>query len=254
MPDEQQLARVFVELADTLVADFDVIGFLHLLTARCVNLLEVDSAGILLTDQQGQLRLVAASSEQTRLLELFQLQSDQGPCLDCFTTGQPVASSDLSADIQRWPVFAAAARRAGFAAVHALPMRLRDNIIGTLNLFSATGGGLGLSTTALGQAFADVATIGILSERAAREKHLLSQQLQIALNTRVIIEQAKGTLAERRGLSMDQAFSTLRDYARSHNRKLADVALAVIDNDAQVALNSPIHDAPRQRGGAWSSR
>ena len=226
MRDEQQLARVFVELADTLVADFDVIGFLHLLT-----------------DQQGRLRLVAASSEQTRLLELLQLQSDQGPCLDCFTTGQPVGSLDLSADIQRWPVFTAAARRSGFAAVQALPMRLRDNIIGTLNLFSANSGTLAADITALGQAFADVATIGILSERAAREKHLLSQQLQIALNTRVIIEQAKGTLAERRGLSMDQAFSTLRDYARSHNRKLADVALAVIDNDPQVTLNSPIHNA-----------
>jgi len=243
MRDEQQLARVFVELADTLVADFDVIGFLHLLTERCVSLLEVDSAGILLTDQQGRLRLVAASSEQTRLLELLQLQSDQGPCLDCFTTGQPVGSSELSADIQRWPVFTAAARRAGFVAVQALPMRLRDNIIGTLNLFSANSGTLAADITALGQAFADVATIGILSERAAREKHLLSQQLQIALNTRVIIEQAKGTLAERRGLSMDQAFSTLRDYARSHNRKLADVALAVIDNDPQVTLNSPIHNA-----------
>jgi transcriptional regulator with GAF, ATPase, and Fis domain len=235
MPDGQQLARVFVELADTLVADFDVIDFLHLLTERCVDLLEADSAGILLTDQQDRLRLVAASSEQTRLLELFQLQSAQGPCLDCFTTGLPVVSTDLAADIQRWPIFAAAARRSGFAAVHALPMRLREHTIGTLNLFSTTTGTLTQDTTALGQAFADVATIGILSERAAREKHLLSQQLQIALNTRVIIEQAKGMLAERRSLSMDQAFSALRAYARNSNRKLADVALAVIDDDPNVA-------------------
>jgi GAF domain-containing protein len=247
MSHERQLARVFVELADTLVADFDVIDFLHLLTERCVDLLGVDSAGILLTDQQGQLRLVAASTEQTRLLELFQLQSDQGPCLDCFTTGQPVASADLAADIQRWPIFAAAARRSGFAAVHALPMRLRDHTIGTLNLFSITAGNLDEGTTDLGQAFADVATIGILSERAARERNLLSQQLQIALNTRVIIEQAKGTLAERRGLSMDQAFTTLRDYARTNNRKLADVALAVIDNDPSVAeLAHPRH-TPQHR-------
>lgn len=235
MPDGQQLARVFVELADTLVADFDVIDFLHLLTERCVDLLEADSAGILLTDQQDRLRLVAASTEQTRLLELFQLQSAQGPCLDCFTTGLPVVSTDLAADIQRWPIFAAAARRSGFAAVHALPMRLRDQVIGTLNLFSTTTGTLTQDTTALAQAFADVATIGILSERAAREKHVLSQQLQIALNTRVIIEQAKGMLAERRGLTMDQAFNALRAYARNSNRKLADVALAVIDDDPNIA-------------------
>jgi GAF domain-containing protein len=235
MPHEQQhLARVFVELADTLVADFDVVDFLHLLTERCVELLQVDSAGILLTDQQGQLRLVAASTEQARLLELFQLQSEQGPCLDCFVTGEPIVSADLAADARHWPVFAAAAHRSGFAAVHALPMRLRDHIIGTLNLFSTTAKGLDDDVTALGQAFADVATIGILSERAAREKHLLSQQLQIALNTRVIIEQAKGVLAERRGLSMDQAFTTLRNYARNNNRKLADIALAVIDNTPDI--------------------
>ncbi|MDX6433126.1 MAG: hypothetical protein QOE54_5492 [Streptosporangiaceae bacterium] len=244
MSQEQQLARVFVELADTLVADFDVIDFLHLLTQRCVDLLEVDSAGILLTDQQGQLRLVAASTEQTRLLELFQLESQQGPCLECFVTGEPVLSTDLAADIQRWPVFATAARRSGFAAVHALPMRLRDHTIGTLNLFSATTGYLDEATTALGQALADVATIGILSERAARERNLLSQQLQIALNTRVIIEQAKGILAERRGLSTDQAFTILRDYARNNSRKLAEVALAVID-ETPTSLNSPIHTAPR---------
>ena len=219
MSHEQQLARVFVELADTLVADFDVIDFLHLLTERCVDLLGVDSAGILLTDQQGQLRLVAASTEQARLLELFQLQSEQGPCLDCFATGEPVVCGDLGAQPQRWPIFAVAAAQAGFVAVHALPMRLREDTIGALNLFGATAGSLNESITALGQAFADVATIGILSERTARERNLLSQQLQIALNTRVIIEQAKGMLAERCGLSMDQAFTTLRRYARNHNRK-----------------------------------
>jgi GAF domain-containing protein len=234
MSQQQQLARVFVELADTLVADFDVIDFLHLLTERCVELLAVDAVGILLTDQQDHLQLVAASTQEAKDLELFQLQSEQGPCLDCFATGQPVICADLGAHPQRWPVFAAGAAQAGFVAVHALPMRLRDQVIGALNLFSATPIGLDPDTAALCQAFADVATIGILSERAAREKDLLSQQLQIALNTRIIIEQAKGTLAERRGLSMDHAFNALRAYARNSNRKLADVALAVIDNDPNV--------------------
>jgi GAF domain-containing protein len=235
MSREQRLAGVFVELADTLVADFDLIDFLHLLTERCVELLEVDAAGILLTDQQDHLQLIAASTPRTEELELFQLQNDQGPCVDCFTTGEPVMCGDLRVAPQRWPAFTAAAEVAGFVGVHALPMRLRDRVIGALNLFTTTAGDLTPATTALGRALADVATISILSERAAREQDLLSQQLQSALNTRVIIEQAKGTLAERRGLSMDQAFNLMRGYARRNQRRLTDVALAVIDDHDDVA-------------------
>jgi transcriptional regulator with GAF, ATPase, and Fis domain len=234
MSREQELSRVFVELADTLVADFDVIEFLHTLTERCADLLEVDAAGILLTDQQDSLQLVAASTLQAKQLELFQLQSEQGPCLDCFTTGEPVSCADLTAQPQQWPRFAAAAAEAGFVAVHALPMRLRERVIGALNLFSVNATGLNHTTIELGRAFADVATIGILSERAAREQNLLSQQLQNALNTRIIIEQAKGLLAERRDLSMDQAFTTLRGYARGNGRKLTEVALALIDGDNSI--------------------
>jgi len=242
MSHEQRLSRVFVELADTLVDDFDVIEFLHMLTERCADLLEVDAAGILLTDQQDRLQLVAASTLRVEQLELFQLQSEQGPCLDCFTTGQPVSCADLTAQPQRWPIFAAAAAGEGFAAVHALPMRLRDRVIGALNLFSGTPHGLSPDATELCRAFADVATIGILSERAAREQNLLSQQLQNALNTRIIIEQAKGFLAERRGLSLDQAFVTLRGYARDKDRKLTEVALALVNDDDSVAdLAHPQH-------------
>jgi transcriptional regulator with GAF, ATPase, and Fis domain len=231
MPREQLLARVFVELADTLVADFDVIEFLNLLTERCVQVLEVDAAGLLLTDQADHLQVLAASSEQSRILELFQLEADQGPCLDCYASGAQVAVADLRVEAHRWPVFAAAAHERGFAAVHAMPMRLRDQVIGALNLFAATPGGLDADTAALGQAFADVATIGLLGERAAREQALLSQQLQIALNTRVLIEQAKGMLAERGNLSMDVAFAAMRAYARTRNRKLTHVAQAVINGD-----------------------
>lgn len=244
---QQQLAKVFVELADTLVADFDLMEFLHLLTERCAHLPGVDAAGILLTDQQDRLHLVAASTAQTEALELFQLQSEQGPCLDCFDTGEPVVCADLGARPQQWPVFAAAAAHAGFVAVHALPMRLRADTIGALNLFATTAGALTPDTTELCQAFADVATIGILSERAAREKDLLSQQLQAALNTRIIIEQAKGTLAERRGLSMDQAFNSLRSYARTTNRKLADVALAVINDNPDIAHIAHPHSTPKRQ-------
>lgn len=225
---EQRLARVFVELADTMVADFDVIEFLHLLTGRCTQLLGVDAAGILLTNQRDQLQLVAASSEQARLLELLQLQSEQGPCLDCFATGQPVTCTDLAGEADRWPKFAAATRGQGYRAVHALPMRLREQVIGALNLFSSAARGLDPASAALGQAFADIATIGILSERAVRENEILTQQLQSALNTRIIIEQAKGMFAERRGTSVDEAFTALRGHARRSNRKLSEVALEVI--------------------------
>jgi GAF domain-containing protein len=245
MPREQRLARVFVELADTLVADFDVIEFLHLLTERCVQVLQVDAAGLLLTNQTGRLQLMAASSEQSRILELFQLQADQGPCLDCYATGTQIAVADLAAEGARWPEFAAAAHERGFAAVHAMPMRLRDQVIGALNLFGTTAGGLDTDTAALGQAFADVATIGLLGERAAREQTLLSQQLQIALNTRILIEQAKGMLAERGDQSMDAAFTAMRAYARDHNRKLTDVAHSVINGD--ILLSGPAR--PRKTTG-----
>jgi len=223
------LSDAFVELADTMVADFDVIDFLHVLTQRSVQLLDASAAGVLLADPRGELRVVAASTEAVRVLELFQLQNDQGPCLDCFRTGQPVAAADLTAAGQTWPQFAAAAREAGFAAVHAVPMRLRAQIIGALNLFRATPGTLSQEDLRVGQALADVATIGLLQERSTRRSEILHEQLQGALNSRVTIEQAKGKLAERLGLDMDQAFTMLRDYARSRNLRLSDLAQAFID-------------------------
>jgi transcriptional regulator with GAF, ATPase, and Fis domain len=227
--DGERLADAFVELADTMVADFDVIDFLHLLTERSVQLLDASAAGVLLADPRGELRLVAASTEAVRVLELFQLQNDQGPCLDCFRTGQPVSAADLTAAGQIWPQFAAAARQAGFGAVQALPMRLRAQVIGALNLFRATPGGLGHEDVRVGQALADVATIGLLQQRGARRSETLNEQLQGALNSRVAIEQAKGKLAERAGLDMDQAFTVLRAYARDHNLRLSELAQAFID-------------------------
>jgi transcriptional regulator with GAF, ATPase, and Fis domain len=226
--DGQLLADTFVELTDTMVADFDVIDFLHVLTDRSVQLLDVSAAGLLLADPRGPLRVVAASSEAARLLELFQLQNDQGPCLDCFRSGQPV-SADLGAEAERWPRFAAAAQQAGFAAVQALPMRLRDQVIGALNLFRAVPGTFDAAGVRIGQALADVATISLLHERGMRRSDALNEQLQSALNSRVVIEQAKGKLAERLGLDMEQAFSLLRDSARNRNRRLTDVAQAFVD-------------------------
>src|SRR6202161_1383703 len=225
--DGQLLASTFVELTDTMVADFDVIDFLHVLTDRSVQLLDVSAAGLLLADPRGELRVVAASSEAARLLELFQLQNDQGPCLDCFRTGRPVTAADRPAETQRWPRFVPAAQQAGFAAVQALPMRLREQVIGALNLFRATPGAFSPAGIRVGQALADVATISLLHERGMRHSDTLNEQLQTALNSRVIIEQAKGKLAERLGLDMDQAFNLLREAARTSTRRRSDHALAV---------------------------
>jgi GAF domain-containing protein len=231
---ETQLGDVLVELADTLVDDFDVIDFLHVLTERCVSLLGVSAAGLLLTDGQQTLQLVAASSERTRLLELFQLQTDQGPCVDCFRTGEPVSVADLP-NAGRWPRFTEAAAAAGFSAVHAVPMRLRTEVIGALNFFDASPGALDPATLRIGQALADVATIGLLQERAIRRRDVLTSQLQTALNSRVLIEQAKGVLAERLHVPMHEAFMLLRSASRNRNRRLSELAQAVVDGIEEIA-------------------
>jgi transcriptional regulator with GAF, ATPase, and Fis domain len=233
--DGELLSDTFVELTDTMVAGFDVIDFLHVLTDRSVLLLDVSAAGLLLADPRGELRVVAASSEAARLLELFQLQDDQGPCLDCYRSGQPVQAADLDASAARWPRFAPAALQAGFAAVQALPMRLREQVIGALNLFRAVPGEFDPADVRVGQALADVATISLLHERSMRHSDALNEQLQTALNSRVVIEQAKGKLAERLGVDMDQAFSLLRDFAKNRNLRLSDLAQAFIEGSETLA-------------------
>ena len=222
--DTELLSDTFIELADTMVADFDVIDFLHLLTDRTVALLGASAAGVVLADPRGELRVAAASTEEAGLLELFQLQNDQGPCLECFRTGRPVTASDLTGSAQRWPRFAQAAAQAGFATVEALPMRLRDQVIGALNLFRSEPGPFEAADLRIAQALADVATIGLLHERNVRRRDTVAEQLQAALNSRVVIEQAKGKLAERLGIDMDRSFKMLRDYARTNNQRLTDVA------------------------------
>ncbi len=226
---ESVLAEAFVGLADTLVAGYDVIDLLHRLTEVCVELLDVDAAGLLLSDQRSNLHMMASSSESSRLMELFQLQNDEGPCLDCYRTGASVVAVDLAAATRRWPRFAAHARLEGFHAVHALPLRLRSETIGALNRVGGRPGALPASDLQLAQALADVATIGILQERAVHRGEVLAEQLQGALNSRVIIEQAKGVLAERGKLDMDEAFNRLRRHARARNSRLSDTARAVVD-------------------------
>lgn len=241
---ERQLAETFVELADTLVDDFAVMDFLHQVTVRCAEVLGVAAAGVLLTDQRGALRVAAASTEQTRLLELLQLQTDEGPCPECFHSGQAIAVADLSTAADRWPRFVAEAQANGFASVHALPMRLRTDLIGALNLFSDQPGALAPNTIQLGQALADVATIGLLQARAIRHHETLAEQLQTALNSRIIIEQAKGVVAERRGVDMDEAFTMLRDTARRNNRRLSELARAVVDGSESLWTDTAVPTSP----------
>jgi GAF domain-containing protein len=228
---DRTLAETFVALADTLVDDYDVVDLLDLLVNGCVSLLGITAAGLLLDDQKGHLMVVASSSEETRLLEIFQLQANQGPCLDCFRLHAPVSSGDLQADIARWPTFVPAALGAGFRSVVAVPLRLRDQIIGCLNMFRDQSELMSPEDQQLAQALADVATIGILQHRSTHRSAVVAEQLQHALNSRIVIEQAKGVLAERRSLSMDVAFDRLRRHARSHNLKLTDVALQVVRGD-----------------------
>ena len=228
--DSELLSDTFVDLADTMVADFDIIDFLHMLTDRSVRLLAASAAGVVLADPRGELRIAAASSEAAELIELFQIQNDQGPCLDCFRTGQPVTAADLSGPGQPWPEFAAAAAQAGFRTVEALPMRLRGQVIGALNLFRTGSALFESADLRVGQALADVATIGLLQERNLRRSETIAEQLQAALNSRIIIEQAKGKLAERYDLAMDQAFTLLRDHARETNQRLTETARNLVDD------------------------
>lgn len=229
--NDERLAQTFVELADTLVDEFDLVEFLHLLVDRCVELLDVSAAGLMLADARGRLQVMASSTENIRLLELFQLQNDDGPCLECYRTGEPVDHPDL-ADTDagdRWPRFAPAATQAGFRTVHALPMRLRAQIIGAFNLFHTAPDQLDHSVTQVGQAMVDVATIGLIQERSLRHHETLIAQLQNALNSRIVVEQAKGVLAERHDINPGEAFTLLRDYARKHQQRLTELAAAVVD-------------------------
>jgi transcriptional regulator with GAF, ATPase, and Fis domain len=241
---EQLLATTLVDLTDTLVADFDVVDFLHTLATRSVQLLDASAAGIMLADQRGGLRVMASSTEEARLLELYELQNDQGPCLDCFRSGLPVARGDLPAMRESWPVFTERMQELGFTSAQAIPMRLRSETIGALNLFRTEPGLLTEADLWIGQAMAQVATVGLIQERALAAKELLAEQLQAALSSRVLIEQAKGVLAERTGLQVDEAFHVMRRYARSHSRRLGEVASQIIEG----AIDNDVLRAPGRKG------
>lgn len=232
----EQLASAFAGLADSLVADYDVVELAQQLIDSSMALLPIAAAGLVLGDLHGEMRVFASSSEHTRLLELLQVEANVGPCLQACRTGKPILVDDLRVDPQRWPAFAQRAVEYGYRSVCALPMRLRDERIGALNLFRAEVGALTPADVAIGQALADVATIGILHHRIVDRAEVVNQQLQTALNTRIVIEQAKGVLAERGAVDMDEAFALLRAYARKTQQRLPDLARAVVHGADTTAI------------------
>jgi len=231
----ERLSKIFVEVADTLVDDFDLLDFLHMLTVRTAGLVGASAVGLLLADQRGKLRFMAASDEKARILEILQVQISEGPCYDAYRTATPVINEDLRLAGDRWPEFTRHALAAGFRSVHAFPLRVRREVIGALNVFGSTvGGNFDEADVQIVQALTDTAAIALLQERAIRRGEVLSEQLQGALNSRIVIEQAKGAIAQSLGISIDAAFTVLRGYARRHNRKLTEVAHEVLADPAQL--------------------
>jgi GAF domain-containing protein len=241
---EARLNLAFVKVADTLTAGYDVVDLLHTLVVECTLIVAASAGGLMLAGSGGRLQVVASTDESAELVEVMQLAAGAGPCVQCFTTGTAVSVPDIAESSSTWPDFAVAAREQGFRSVHATPMKLRGEVIGTVNLFNVASGALSPRDTAVVQALADVATIGVLQQRISSESQLVSEQLQRALDSRVVVEQAKGAMSQALDLSMDEAFGALRTYARSLNLPLNEVALAITTRalavDAIVATAAPV--------------
>jgi transcriptional regulator with GAF, ATPase, and Fis domain len=256
--NDEVLFATLIELADTTTTGFDLVSMSDRLVRACVEVLGVTAAGIMLADQRNTLRVFASSNEETRILELLELQNNDGPCLEAFHTGTPIDGVNLSRYTTRWPHFTTAALSAGFNTAYAVPMRLRDQTIGALNLFQAEIEPFSTHKINVARVLADMAAIGIINHWSLRQQEVLAQQLQSALNTRVIIEQAKGVIAERQGISPGEAFEHLRDTARSSQRPIADVAIDTVSGPgtskaprpSAPAANAPGTDPPQREAAA----
>lgn len=239
---ETRVLDAVVSLVDSLLDEFDVVDLLTELTEQCTQLLDIASAGLLLADPRGQLHLMAATSEAVHDLELFQLQADEGPCLDCYTTGRPVSVADLTDAQARWPRFIGAAARTGIASVHAVPIRAAGTVLGALGLFGTKTGDVTEADQLLAQTLAHVACVAILQEHAPTPD-TVSPQLRAVLASRVVVEQAKGFLRERLAVSAEDAFALLRRYAHAHGEHMTDVSrrLITVRQDREAILASMGH-------------
>jgi GAF domain-containing protein len=224
----ERVSGAFVKLTDTLVADYDILDLLHTLVEEAVGLLDITAAGLVLADPSGELQVLASTSEESRLVEVLQLRAGEGPCVECYATGTAVTVDDIRA-LDSWPAFKAEALSLGFRSVHSVPMRIHGRTIGAMGLFGSTPGSLTAEDAAIGQALADVATLSLMQERAIREAAVVNEQLQRALNSRVLIEQAKGVIAHTSGVDMEEAFRLLRNHARAHNEALHETASRIAD-------------------------
>jgi GAF domain-containing protein len=231
---EARLGTIFVRLADTMVDDYDMVELLDTLVEECKLILDVSEAGLVLADSDAGLQVMASTSERSSLIEALQLREHEGPCMQCYATGEVVTIHDIRELGDRWPKFSELALEQGFLSVHAVPLRLRGRTIGALNLFRETAGALNDDDAAIAQALADVSTIGIMQERLIREQTVISDQLQRALDARVVIEQAKGVLAQSHRIPVDDAFVRLRNYARVNDARLVDVASKVVRRQITV--------------------
>ncbi|MFI5664702.1 ANTAR domain-containing protein [Streptomyces sp. NPDC051684] len=250
MARERRLAEVFVEVTDSLIDDFDVIDMLQRLTARCVELLDVSAAGVMLADVHGQLQVVAASDERSKTLELFELQYEQGPSVESHRSARALTNVDLTDPLAtaEWGRFALLAHSSGYRTTHAVPLRLRDQVVGALSLFQTSTEPLRTDDIALAQALADVATIIVLQQRSLEQVHLEKSQVERALTSRIVIEQAKGVLAERWGTSVDEAFEAFRRYARSQHLRLSEFAATIVDGSFDTRVVPPPKPGPANRG------
>ncbi|RKT35773.1 GAF domain-containing protein [Microbacterium sp. AG1240] len=231
---EDQLLRTVSTLADSLVDDFDIVDLLQVLVEESASIFDATAAGILLVDRGGELEVIASTSERSEFVGLMQLRAGEGPCVEAIETGRVVSVEDLRDVTDRWPIFAEDARRSGFLSLHAIPMRLRDSVIGSLNLFRDRVGELNAVDAAAAKTLADIATISILQQRLVRESVVAQGQLQHALDSRVVIEQAKGFIAQRRNLDMEAAFRLIRGHARENQRRLSDVAADITSGRLEI--------------------
>jgi GAF domain-containing protein len=235
---EARVNTAFVAVADTLTTDFDVVDLLHTLVEQCTEILDTDAGGLMLVDGDGQLQLMTSTSEGADLVEIMQIDAASGPCIECFTTGTAISVPDIQETGGRWPAFQAAALQQGFYSAHATPLKLRGQVIGTMNLFSTKRAALSERDAALGQALADVATIGILQERLVKEGNIIIEQLHFALDSRILIEQAKGMIAHSLSIDMGEAFLVLRGHARTNNLTIRYVAEEISNRRLIVRWNA----------------